>query len=705
MDATTASRHLGYDFRRGETGAQMTGTLRTLGVLAFFAISGLPIAWCTESGRRDKIRLIFEACVIGLVVQQSIALVALHLGHYSVLTVVVGTVLVGGGSVLALRRLRSRATASPVAGPAPETASSPTWTILGLLAVVGVALALRTGPSYFIFQTGDMGGYVNSANILRYATRFSALSMHGLIVLMRTTNLLFGRGHTVAGLPALGILFLLGVAAFGRAIGLHAIAVLGIAALVAVHPVTTWFSLFPVSETLSAVLLIGALYLRVRARAEVSHTEAVLAGIVLAAALLARGEVMLFAPIIVVTLLASAALDEPRPFEVERTFAFTTLVGFVFAYAYDVHFVDRYFIGQLHRLAPGFVVTNARRLRLLDATPQLLVGAVIVLGGVYGAVVLTTRFVRLRAARARPETAWRAAYVAVIALTAVTMASMSLGGLADALTRWGVVLLVLCVAGIVAITVKPGRYLDGATGLMLLLVIGVFLVLFAHRDTMARNPPYYLYFDRYLYSEALPAALVVSAIGLHAVVVRWRTLAPNTGWFRVGIAALLVVASVGLAPEVRETRVVTRYPLFGDSYGALSRLDALTRGTGNEPIVYSGLPFKLRGWFFQNTFRAFELPLVQSFRRTVVGMPSASLGHDPRYGPFGARMLLAKAGFRTGYLISLRLPRTARPPAGPHARYVATVDYQCPTLGQNLHNNPPPRWHLFALRFDVYALS
>ncbi len=681
----------------------MTGALRTLVVLAFFAVSGLPIAWSVRRHRHDPIRLLFESSVIGLVVQELIALVASHAGHYTLPVVVAATVLVSVGTAAVLRRVR-RTGESHLAPPAPEATARPAWSTLGIVVVIGVALAFRGGPSYFIFQTGDMGGYVNGANILTRSAQFSVLSLHGFTVFLRETNLLLGRAHTVAGLPALGIVFLLGVAALGRALGLHAIAVLAVAAIVALHPVITWFSLFPVSEALAGVLLLGALYLLVLARTEVSHAYAALAGIVLASSLLARGEAMLFAPVVVIALLASAALDAQPLFEVERTFAFTTLIGLALAYAYDVHFVNRYFLGELHLLAPGFLVRTGERLHLLDATPLLLIAVVIMLGAVLGAVALVTRYVRPRTADMDAEPVWRVLYLAVVALTGIVLATMPLGGLTDTLSRWGAVLLVLSGVGIAVIVLRPARYLDGVTGLVFLLTVCAYSILFAHRVKVAKPQVYFLYFDRYLYSEVLPVALVLAGIGAHAIIIGWRRVAPRA-WYRVGIAALVVITAFGLAPEVRETRVITRYPLFADSYGALNRLDDLTRGDGHAAIVYSGLPFRPRGWFFENTFREFALPLVQSFRRTVLGMPAAPTSRDPRFEPAGARRLLAAAGFRTGYLIALEGPGAATIRPGAHARHVGTVVYKCPTLGMKLHNNPPPRWHLFLLRFDVYELS
>ena len=76
---------------------------------------------------------------------------------------------------------------------------------LATLALIVVALWIRHAPSYFLFQTGDMGGYVNGANILlvKGGTSFGR-QPQGFTLFLRETNLLLGRANTVAGLPALG---------------------------------------------------------------------------------------------------------------------------------------------------------------------------------------------------------------------------------------------------------------------------------------------------------------------------------------------------------------------------------------------------------------------------------------------------------------------------------------------------------------------
>ena len=256
----------------------MSGVISAIVVLIALAISGGPIALCLPLGRAGVAGLVFAALSIGLVVQELVGLLALRTGHYSRPTVLVLTLVVvalGSAAFVVLARgrrarVREQGGRPDGGGEAGGSGAGALWPMLllgGLVVVVGIALAFRQGPSYFIFATGDMGEYVNDANLLAILGHLSASFPHGFTLFLGGTNLLLGPAKTVAGLPALGAMLALGACAYARAAGLHPLAALGIAALVAVHPVAVWFSLFPVSESLYAILLIAALYFVVQARA------------------------------------------------------------------------------------------------------------------------------------------------------------------------------------------------------------------------------------------------------------------------------------------------------------------------------------------------------------------------------------------------------------------------------------------------------
>ncbi|MFM8971738.1 MAG: hypothetical protein ACKOOG_03675 [Actinomycetota bacterium] len=194
-------------------------------------------------------------------------------------------------------------------------------------AIAAVAVVLRHLPAYFIFMTGDMGEYVNRANVLAAGGGLVDSFPHGFTVFLAMTAELLGRSRTVAGVPALGVLLVLGVAAYARVARLRTVAVLTAALAVALHPVAVWFSLFPVSESLYATLLVAVLVLLATARAERSVRYAVVAGIAAGLLLVVRGNGLLLAPIVVVLALASAAVDEPDRYRVQRFFTVSALLS------------------------------------------------------------------------------------------------------------------------------------------------------------------------------------------------------------------------------------------------------------------------------------------------------------------------------------------------------------------------------------------
>jgi len=574
---------------------------------------------------------------------------------------------------------------------------------IATLALIVLGLWIRKSPSYFIFQTGDMGGYVNSANILRKAGMPFGVQPPGFTLFLRETNLLLGRANTVAGLPALGGILVLGTIAFARRLGAHAGAALAIGFVVAVHPITVWFSLFPVSESLFATLLIALLYFVVRARSGSSHAYAVIAGVTAGALLLVRGEAMLLAPIIVLVLLASAAVDDDASVSVQRRFTIVALVTLFASYAYDVKYNHLYFRAQLKHLLPGFLFPTFEHAHLIELSVFLVIAGALALALVLWITRLVARRIRRRVVD-RPLRFWRCAYGAVIVLSATALLFFRLSGLTDTLARWGPVLIVLAPIGILAVALRPGRYVDAACGFMLLLVVGVYCVLFARRVPAPKIQTYYLYFDRYLFSEVLPAALPLVAIGVQAVADAFARFVPNPRVLRAAVAVVIAIVVIGVVPQTKDTRRETKFRLLGKSYQAMHELDDLTRSQGDGAIVYSGSKRRPTNWFYPNTYRAFALPLAQSFGRQVYGIPPKGLGRDVVYDPASARGVLLRNHFASGYLVQLRLRGTKKLPDDDHTRFLGTVNYSSPILGQTT-SPPAAPWKIAQLRLDVYAIK
>jgi hypothetical protein len=578
--------------------------------------------------------------------------------------------------------------------------------LLGALSLIAVALALRRHPSYFAFGIGDMGGYLNGANQIAAGQRGVGIRPQGFTVFLAGCHALLGRAGTVSGLPAIGVMFLLGAVALGKLIGLRTLALGILGLIVAVHPVTVWFSLFPVSEVLYSVLLIAAVYFLVRARSDRSRAYAVVSGLFMGVMLIVRINAMLLAPLLVVVLFASAVADDDDRYRIQRWVTVVALASLSLAYAYDIHYFRQYMKTQLHgRRLPALVGDTVDRLGLLDFPDGLFVVAglfalVLVIAG----VMRRSRVVRVRSPA---RGFWRAATASAVALSALGLAVTQHRGVEDGLGRWGPAVLTLAAIGITLLVLRPDRYLDGGSGLFMLLVAGAYALLFALRHPHVKGAIYFLYWHRYLYSEVLPVALVFVGIAVHALIGIGVDSRPRRPALRAAaLAGLIALVALAVIPGALQTRRtgIARQALYGDVYGTLSRLDRLTRVRGDLPIVYSGLSAPPAGWPFPNTVSAFARPLAESFDRTVVRTGAyGATKVDRVLSPGGARIVLAAAGYGKGYLIDLHPVFTPRFPDTAATRYVGSVDYVAPILRRNVVAWSE-RFTYVTFRFDVYAV-
>ncbi len=672
----------------------MGSALRALLVLAVLATTGAPVALALSPRRRPHlVGFAFEAVALGLLAQLCIAFVAVRTGHFSASAFLVATIVLALVAVtVAVRRGR-------VVLPSP----APGWLTVAAVPLGVLALVARTHPAYFLFETGDMGEYVNLANRVARGSNLVQSFPHGFTLFLAASNVLLGQRHTVGGLPALGLAFLLGLLAIAATLRLGRVAVLLVGLVVALHPVTVWFSTFPVSETVYSVLLVATLYFLIRARAARWHPYAVVAGLFTGMMLLTRGNAMLVPPLVVLAYLASALTDDDVVHRVQRTFSISSLLALAVAYTYDVRLLDKYFVrDQLHHLTPAVVLKAARRLHLLEASAALVVAVALGIAAVLAAGWLFRH--RLSSwAVPRSRAVWTATYAAIVLVTLVTLAAMAHGGLVDSLARWGPVVAVPAGVGLALTIVVPSERIDPVIALFVTAGIGAYAVLFAHRVPHARSLAYYLYDDRYLFSEVLPLAFVLFAVGVHWMVRALQRVVPVR---RTRVAALAVAATVALllVPEVLETRRITRLTLFDDAYGAMHRIDALARTNGVRPIVYSGAAAMPEGWFYPNTYRAFAVPLNETFGRRIVGTAFDPKHADPRFDPVRAHAVLARAGYRHGYLVALRDPGRSPYPDDAGTRRLGSVEYRVPVLPRDTDRSKE-HFRFVNFTFDVYALE
>ena len=173
------------------------------------------------------------------------------------------------------------------------------------------------------------------------------------------------------------------------------------------------------------------------------------------------------------------------------------------------------------------------------------------------------------------------------------------------------------------------------------------------------------------------------------------------------VTGVVAVVVVGLIPQMHETGRITKFRLLGSSYHALERLDELTRTHGDGAVVYSGLERSARRTgSFQNTYRAFALPLAQSFDRAVFGIPTEHKARDVTYKPAGALGELQRNGEHVGLPRAPAVPRAAAavPRHGP-LRVRRHRHVRGPRSSSRARTPPDVPWKVAVFHFDVYRCS
>ena len=200
------------------------------------------------------------------------------------------------------------------------------------------------------------------------------------------------------------------------------------------------------------------------------------------------------------------------------------------------------------------------------------------------------------------------------------------GGLIDGGGRFGLLILLLALVGIFlagAWTTEDGPRIVIVLSSMLVVVYGI---LHALRLTDPRGHAFFLYWDRYMFSEVFPSVVVLAAAGLSRLFgfVSLTTRRP----LAIGGLALITIGTVllggGPASAMRERM------MFADSYEELSTLNSLALTAGDLPVFFSGYESQPEGWIFPNSFRAIATPLADSFSRDVPNIKDLDdFGLDP----------------------------------------------------------------------------
>ena len=174
------------------------------------------------------------------------------------------------------------------------------------------------------------------------------------------------------------------------------------------------------------------------------------------------------------------------------------------------------------------------------------------------------------------------------------------------------------------------------------------------RKSMTVDAPWFLYWDRYFFSEAFPMLLLAGAAAASLLAAR-----ASTGRARAALLAAGVVVVAGwtidIAPPVQRQ---AEQAMFEDAYDELAAIDALMPQA--LPVVYDGLVEHPEHWFWANSSRVLAEPLVQTFGHRILNR-AGPLEPDPRPTVGQVSEMLAGAGASQGYLLQVRPDDRWRP--------------------------------------------
>ena len=302
----------------------MTATL-CFAVLCLVPGAPLALLMRPRTGVVRMGELLVEGLLLGLGWWLVLGLVLAQVASLSTLALVLPTVAVAAAALYLAQR---RGTLDRLAWPRP------TWLGTAVVGIVLVGLWIRRDPFYLLYQTTDMSEYIRAGNAMAAGGDFSGWFVRLFQVPLALSSFVFGRDSTVAVLPFLGVLVPVTAASIVARLGFTPVVAVAVLALGIVDPVAVWFSRFPASETLYAVLLLGLVLFTVLAVRRRQLPEAVVAGAFAGLLMLTRGNAVLLVPVLVVAAGLCAVLVPRKQFHVVLA---SVLAAEVFLYAAFVY--------------------------------------------------------------------------------------------------------------------------------------------------------------------------------------------------------------------------------------------------------------------------------------------------------------------------------------------------------------------------------
>jgi hypothetical protein len=501
--------------------------------------------------------------------------------------------------------------------------------VIAWIALALLTLALRFRAVNFLPWVGDMGAYVNWANEFARTGELHASWPPFFSSFLTISATLFGDGSTTAALAVSGLVLVVVLARLLSRVGVPAWIGFTVAALLSVNLHAIWFATFPGSESLNAplfVLWLATVVGVITAAKRDLPAWLVLAGVVMLSLGLLRGT----APILLIGLLASAATATAvgvwRPTAPRVWLAFgASLVGALVSYWYGIAQIPRYYVDtQVRDLVPGPVFSLLERAGVFAPSIGTAIVLVLVAVGLSGGGWYLAN--RRRDAGQPSAVPFRLGLILGCAILLGMIVDVALNAeLIRIFLRTGIWLLA---AGIAVILIIGRSRLPHWVTLFVLFIGSngaIFLAIQSYRLKIARGHAFFLYWDRYLFSELIPLFFVLFGVLLavgwalwgQGMVTRLRASELPSRRALPAIAVTIALALVVL-PTIPQLRLVTSDTYMQGAWQFEQKLIAQIP-TEQTPIVWAASEEgPTPGFFFPNTWMAFAKPLDRSYGYTVL---------------------------------------------------------------------------------------
>lgn len=486
-------------------------------------------------------------------------------------------------------------------------------------AVVGVvALAQRLHVVNFLPWVGDMGAYVNWGNQFARTGELTASWPPVLPGFFGASSWIFGTEWTTAPLAVSGLVLLVAVARLLHALKVDRWVVLATAAVLALHAHAVWYSNFPASESLNApYFVIWLLTLHAGLRSVRPLPWFAASGVLMLVLGLLRGTgPLLLAPLGAAAIAALLVRDWRHLAARLWGLLAASVGGALLAYWYGITEIRFYYVEfQLSGLLPGAVF------RLIEPftrpgpwTVAVLVLAELVVVAIAVWVARLPRRPRARSSAPR--------------VLAVALATVFAGGVVATAIVWAPTWDILVRMGvwmglgvIVALALASGRSVPRRTTVITLIAASTVVMFYAmHTPRTHLAHSFYIYWDRYIVSEILPAAVVLSALAVELIRRRVTARFGGEAWLRPRIVApLAALATIALImPQAPALVLVARDTFFAGAYRFQTALESHVDDP-ETPIVWATTDDRqVPGFFFPNTFMAFARPMIYTSGLDVV---------------------------------------------------------------------------------------